>query len=39
MSWKRITNKTLYSFGLSKNCNKVVELYLEDCQISDIGID
>jgi hypothetical protein len=39
MSWQRITNKTLYSYGLSKYCSKLVELSLEDCQISDIGID
>jgi hypothetical protein len=39
MSWKRITNKTLYSFSLSKYCNKLKALYLEDCLIGDIGLD
>jgi Ran GTPase-activating protein (RanGAP) involved in mRNA processing and transport len=39
MSWQRITNKTLYSLGLSKSCVKLRELFLEDCQISDIGVD
>jgi 23S rRNA pseudoU1915 N3-methylase RlmH len=39
MSWQRITNKTLYSLGLSKYCSKLKHLYLEDCQISDIGVD
>ena len=39
MSWQRITNKTLYSFGLSKHCGKVKELVLEDCAVGDIGVD
>lgn len=39
MSWQRITNKTLYSFGLSKHCSKVKELVLEDCAVGDIGVD
>jgi hypothetical protein len=39
MSWQRITNKTLYSLGLSKHCAKLKELFLEDCQIGDIGVD
>jgi hypothetical protein len=37
MSWQ--TNKTLYSLGLSKHCSRLKELFLEDCQIGDIGVD
>jgi hypothetical protein len=39
MSWQRITNKTMYSLGISKFCNKLKTLNLEDCRVSDIGLD
>lgn len=39
MSWQRITNKTFYALGLSKNCTKLKELWAEDCQVGDIGVD
>jgi len=28
MSWQRITNKTLYSLGVSKSCVKLKELFV-----------
>jgi hypothetical protein len=39
MSWQRISNKSLYALGLSKHCVKLRELFLEDCRVSDIGVD
>jgi hypothetical protein len=39
MNWKRVTDKTLYSIGISKYCSKLVSLELEDCAVTDIGVD
>lgn len=39
MSWKKITDKTLYSLGVSSFCKSLRILNLEDCFITDVGID
>jgi hypothetical protein len=39
MSWQRITDKTLYALANSKYCSKLKELLVEDCKVTDLGID
>lgn len=39
MSYKQITNKTLYAIANSAFCKNIKELILEDCKITDQGID
>jgi Leucine-rich repeat (LRR) protein len=39
MSWKLITDKTLYAIANSKFCKKLAQLLLEDCKVGDQGID
>ena len=39
MSWKMITNKTLFSIAHSKFCKNLKELMLEDCAVGDQGMD
>jgi len=39
MSYKQITNKSLYAIANSKYCKNLKELKLEDCKVTDQGID
>ena len=39
MSWKMITNKSLYDIAQSKYCKNMKELLLQDCRIGDQGVD
>ena len=39
MSWKRVSDLTLFSLSVSEFCRNIKKLNLEDCSVSDQGIE